>query len=203
MPEALDQSLMFRCCYAELLRHFMSGRLVTDEYERRFGKLQRRFGHDEACEAIFLCAWHFYDDIVPHRMTGKHRLTPELRRRVARWIVFLRTGLPLASVGDADSPTPRAGFITRVRCVYGFLVVLLSPFVALIGLVIGAYAFVAAWCIQTVGVMLWFARVGGVDDLLEPPYVARALSIDVDDPWPFGSMEELNAAASLPTYLHG
>jgi len=74
---------------AELLRHLVAGQVTNDEFEDR---APRRSG-DFAIAEIRLQAWYLYDDLREYRLTGKDRMSPEVRAHVARWIMFLRTDL--------------------------------------------------------------------------------------------------------------
>jgi hypothetical protein len=75
---------------AEIYRHFASGRLTNDELENCLPPT-REWALDDI---FFLGIWPLYDDRYEHRLAGKHRLTREGRRYVARIVLFLRCGLP-------------------------------------------------------------------------------------------------------------
>lgn len=44
-----------------------------------------------AVNAVEAMAWRLYCDMSGHRAQGRHALTKEMRRAVARWVLFLRT----------------------------------------------------------------------------------------------------------------
>lgn len=117
-----------RRAYAELIREFLAGGCITDQYEDRFFELMDRHGRDRACEDIFDALWHFYGDIFPHRMRGKHRLPPEARKLIARWVLFLRSDEPY--VPPPRSPERRASramFLTAIALVlFAYLAIGLS-----------------------------------------------------------------------------
>ena len=46
---------------------------------------------DRGAVAIAGMAWRLYDDSFTHRAVGRHALNRELRRTVARWVVFLHS----------------------------------------------------------------------------------------------------------------
>lgn len=75
---------------AELLRHLVAGLITNDEFEARcpWGSNDPavRQVRDEG-------AWFLYDDLREHRLTGNHKLSSGDRENVARWIVFLESGL--------------------------------------------------------------------------------------------------------------
>ncbi len=73
---------------ALLLRRLATGRITNDEFEDAlpWGS------EDAAIWAVFReGAWCLYDDLDEHRLVGKHRLSRENRREVAKWILFLKS----------------------------------------------------------------------------------------------------------------
>jgi hypothetical protein len=80
---------------ALLLRRFAAGRITNFEFDDAFP----RSAADAALRAIGDRAWQLYDDIREHRLTP----SPELRREIARWIVFLHS--------DSEYRWPRFPFI--------------------------------------------------------------------------------------------
>lgn len=80
---------------AEVLRHFVAGRLTNDQYEGRVDRIFEGMGparnEDQGIWAVYERTWFLYDDIRAHSLTGQWALTPEARGEVARWIVFLYT----------------------------------------------------------------------------------------------------------------
>jgi hypothetical protein len=190
----------FRRRYAELLRQFISGRVNTDGYEDRFFEMVDRDGPEEAVWAVFASVWHLYDDITPHFMTdSRHRVSPELRRRVARWIVFLRSRAPIADVPEDPKDAPRK---TLFRCAALALAVgVVFVFAVLAGSMPLGQAILYSGGLAVVGARL-LALIAG-DRALEPEVAARAFTPDDSDPWPFQTAEALAAAVARPTYLHG
>ena len=69
---------------AEILRQFFSGRFSQFDFEERIPESK-----DPAISAIDHTVWCFYDDFCEHKMTGEWKLTPEWRRIIARWVMFL------------------------------------------------------------------------------------------------------------------
>ena len=71
---------------AEVLRQFFSGRFSQFDFEKKFpGSI------DPAIGAVDHTVWCFYDDFCEHKMTGEWKLTPEWRRIIARWVMFLHS----------------------------------------------------------------------------------------------------------------
>ena len=77
--------------YAELLRHFVAGRMTNFEYEESCDQIFRT--NDEAVHQIYCAMWPTYCDIRKHTMTGDYALSKEGRRLVAQWILFLHSDL--------------------------------------------------------------------------------------------------------------
>nr|CEN54972.1 putative integron gene cassette protein [uncultured bacterium] len=74
---------------AELLRQFASGRITNFELENCWPT-----SIDPAIRGLESTIWCFYDDFKEHTLQGPFALAPEMRRVVARWIVFLHTNEP-------------------------------------------------------------------------------------------------------------
>ena len=71
---------------AEILRQFFSGRFSQFDFEERFPG-----STDPAIRAVDHTVWCFYDDFREHKMTGEWKLTPEWKRAIARWVMFLHS----------------------------------------------------------------------------------------------------------------
>jgi hypothetical protein len=81
--EARNQAVM-------LLRRLVAGRVTNDEFE----DAQPASRVDPAIDEVFyLGVWGLYSDLSEHRLVGRHRLPREARREVARFILFLKSGL--------------------------------------------------------------------------------------------------------------
>ena len=207
MPGTPNTNLATRRAYAEILRHFLAGRLITDDYEDAHFKLIRQLGHDNAADDIFTACWHLYDDITPHRMSGDHRVQGELRRLVARWIVFLRSGA--AYDGHFLRPEhPRAAEARRVERavrvqIQLFLAAALLKGLGLVGLMTGTGSLGTVLGVLSlacgVGMFILGRRYGLS---LNPSICARAFG-DPEDPWPFRAVSDLKSALARPTYLFG
>ncbi len=95
--------------YAELVRHFLSGRMTNLEYERSCDGLLRDM--DEASGQIYDELWKYYCDKREHRMGMAHGMTRDGRRMAARWIMFLISGRPY-EYRHMISPNGLIAFIT-------------------------------------------------------------------------------------------
>ncbi len=190
--------MKLRLQYAELLRHFMSGRMTNDEYEDAYEKL----GHDDENEfwCIFVAAWHLYDDLHEHRMTRKdgHKLSPEMRRRVARWILFLRSNAAI-SVPETVIVT-RSSILAMCRpALWGAWLISLSAVLAVSLGVWWAIALLAAWGALAIPVRQHLRTCSPSLSAV----AAHVFTDDPNDPWPFMSQADLAKAIAQPTYLHG
>lgn len=177
--------------YAELLRHFAAGRLTNDEYEDRYGEITRE-GEDEAMRDVFVAMWHCYDDLRTHRLDGGHTLSKQERRRVAHWILFLRSDATLA-----DVPGKRSARRIELTLVF-------APMLALVGWLatrlIGWK--IASVACALVGAVIYFSYwIRGAS--LNPAVYRAAYSTDGDKFWPFASRADLDSARRSPCYLCG
>ncbi len=87
-----------RLAYAELVRHFLSGRMTNHDYEELCDKFLNE--GDCAVTQVYCRLWNNYCDVREHRMGLRHGMTREGRRVAGRWIMFLRSGRPY------EYPTP-------------------------------------------------------------------------------------------------
>lgn len=71
---------------AELLRLLASGRITNFELENRWP-----ISKDPAIHGLDSTIWCFYDDFKEHTLQGPFALAPEMKRVIARWIIFLHT----------------------------------------------------------------------------------------------------------------
>lgn len=209
MGDANSSNLVCRRKFAELLRHFLSGRITNFEYIDGFDSLEEAYGRDPAVYAVFVAVWPLYDDLWKHRMTDPdYRPLAENRRRFAKWIVFLRSGAPLSPDTGFGRPAPRESKIaekpswwsafnrwrsSRTMLILGLILV--CTLFALTGHGYASLAILSVW----VG-FFWLTR-NGIS--LEPGVVHRAWADNPTDPWPFSSQQELADAVSRPRYLRG
>lgn len=73
-----------------LLRRLVAGRITNDEFE---DALPASRVDPAIAEVFFLGVWGMYTDSCEHHLVGRHRLPREARREVARFILFLKSGL--------------------------------------------------------------------------------------------------------------
>jgi hypothetical protein len=93
----VDQQL--RDCLADAIHALVSGFITNDEFED--GLLAAGIPltaapsrwPDPAIGPIGEAAWCLYSDTHLYRLTGRHKLAPEHRREVLRWVLFLRSDL--------------------------------------------------------------------------------------------------------------
>jgi hypothetical protein len=87
-PHAVDA--VARKQFAELYRHFGAGLISGGELESRAPRTREIGLHEIDATGIL----PFYGDFTHLKLSGKHRLTREGRRYLARIILFVRSGLP-------------------------------------------------------------------------------------------------------------
>lgn len=87
-----------RLQFGEAMRQLASGLITNDAFDLRYAGLTEK--HREIYE-LYDFAWSFYDDLSPHRMRGRHRLSKLQRQVFARCVLFLRSGLPYEYPSDA------------------------------------------------------------------------------------------------------
>jgi hypothetical protein len=95
---------------AEQLRHLAGGRITNDEFEDSLPG-----SHDRAVREVERAAWMLYSDLREHRLTGSDALPREVRRAIARSIVFLHSDLEYEW-----PPHPCVGFRRVVGTVLSF-----------------------------------------------------------------------------------
>jgi hypothetical protein len=66
------------------LRRYVAGKITNDDLDDIAVDWR-----DRGAVAVKQMAWGLYSDLEHHRATGKHAISGEHRRTVARWIVFL------------------------------------------------------------------------------------------------------------------
>ncbi len=71
---------------AMALRRYVTGRISNDAFEDVDVDLR-----DPAIGAVQGAAWSLYSDTEEHYARGLHVVRGECRRRVARWVLFLRS----------------------------------------------------------------------------------------------------------------
>ena len=73
---------------ASLARQLAAGAITNDAFERQCPE-----SNDPAVRDIFFYGlWPLYDDFLEHRLEGRWALDAEGRQRVARMVLFLRSG---------------------------------------------------------------------------------------------------------------
>lgn len=77
---------------AELLGHFTAGQITKYQFEiDAYNILDNT--NDAAIHKIFTAAWSLYRDLPTYKFDNKDKLPPEVRSRIARWILFLHSDL--------------------------------------------------------------------------------------------------------------
>jgi len=80
-----------RVTLAENIRHLVAGVISNDEFKKRIPLNSP----DPAIQAIFFGgAWQLYSDFQTMFLRDTHRASKSVRINSARWILFLKSGLP-------------------------------------------------------------------------------------------------------------
>ena len=165
--------------YAELARHFISGRMSLDEYDDRFANIQ----HCDKDRALWE-VWNFLaslcEDAYPQKMTQQWRLDSDHRRQAAQAILFLQS--------NREYQWSRKLWDGSVFLVTAFCVLLLFALLPETSLSIRfamSVPLVAAW--------QWY----------EQWQRKRSIIIGDTEAWPFLLQADLAEAARHPRLLNG
>ena len=74
--------------FAELLRHFVAGRMTNDAFEDQVPLPSKDLA---IFEIWWLAAWPLYDDFDEHTLTEEYRASDDERREISKCILFLKT----------------------------------------------------------------------------------------------------------------
>jgi hypothetical protein len=74
---------------AEAIRHYVCGTITNKEFEKRYPISKA----DPVIRALNDSLWPTYEDIFTHKLAGEDAASEEMKRRVARWLVFLYSGV--------------------------------------------------------------------------------------------------------------
>jgi hypothetical protein len=108
---------------AETIRHFVSGQITNDDFIERYPHSR----NDPVIWALYDTIWCLYDDIAIHKLTGKDALPKEIKKRIARWLLFLYSDKEyewprISSPGFCDFPTDSwLGKVMRILFSYGVI----------------------------------------------------------------------------------
>jgi hypothetical protein len=78
---------------AELARHLADGVSTNDEFEDRAEPVVRSSHGDAGVHVIFRDLWSLYSDFQEYRLKGRHCLSKDVKRDVARCVLFLHSDL--------------------------------------------------------------------------------------------------------------
>jgi hypothetical protein len=177
----------------------VSGRCTNDEYEDRVRAIEFEHGHDAAVWMIHNAMWHLYDDLREHRLNECTWMTPQLRRRVAQWVVFLH---------QEDCPPVDTRMSCRaVRAYWSAMASTTLTLVGWCGLMAGVLlAFFKPYALMSIGIPsvsvgLAGVLLGGIAN--SPRAFALAFHGDTDSPWPFESRGSMGRAVRSPRLLSG
>lgn len=184
-----------RRAYAELLRHFASGRVTNFEFEEQGEQIERTFGADAAVNVIDAAAWYLYDDLKEHRLGEGGRDVSETRREIGRWILFLRSDLPAPETHRwSEGPVRTALAMGGLLCwLVGCVLMLCGPWSwTLIAFTGCAACYAGIWLFQLVTRLSLELR---------PARRAALEMAERNSIWPFAIEGQLRLAKSQSGYL--
>jgi len=103
---------------ALLLRRFATGAMTNDDFEDCMP-----ITSDPAIAAIWNSVWCYYSDFRTHRLLGRDRLHPDLKRVWIRWILFLDSENKyewpeISAAGNEPTVNVETGFGQWLRSVF-------------------------------------------------------------------------------------
>ncbi|CAN5366304.1 hypothetical protein BH10BAC4_BH10BAC4_13830 [soil metagenome] len=113
------------------LRQLSTGQISNDEFEERvtedvtFGWLPEQYYRakesktdDPVIRPILEYSWCLYNDTYNHKLTGKHKLTDEQSKEIARFILFLHSDLDYDwTYVDLTNPVIRFSFTDILKSI--------------------------------------------------------------------------------------
>ena len=113
------------------LRHLSTGQISNDEFEERitkdvtFGWLPENYYRskesktdDPVVRPILEFSWCLYNDTYNHKLTGKHKLSDEQTKEIARFILFLHSDLEYEwTYVDLKNPVIRFSFTDILKSI--------------------------------------------------------------------------------------
>jgi hypothetical protein len=93
-----------------LMRQFAIGRINNDEFDLGFEAIDSK---DKTMWGIGLATFAYYNDYQAVRLIGRYRLSSGDRKRVARWILFLQSGLTYQNI-QPSFPTRLRAFLSSL-----------------------------------------------------------------------------------------
>jgi len=113
------------------LRHLSTGQISNDEFEERitedvtYGWLPEQYYRanesetdDPVIRPILEFSWCLYNDTYNHKLTGKHKLSDEQTKEIARFILFLHSDLEYDwTYVDFTNPVIRFSFTDILKSI--------------------------------------------------------------------------------------
>ena len=173
---AMASCSLERTRFAELMRSYYSGRITNWEFEDGLEKFEEASLHE-----IFIKGpWCSYSDTPEYKFTDREKLTPEGRKIIARWILFLKSGQSYK--WPLSRPLP--AWLSVPLLLSGLPVAWLTWH--------WEYSFLGIFILMAVGLVLThfeqrrFNRLDGEHEL-----------------WPFRDQKSFEKALKSPPYLNG
>ena len=113
------------------LRQLSTGQISNDEFEEsvtrdvtygylpeQYHKAQESKNDDAVIRPILELSWCLYSDTYNHKLTGKHKLTKEDTKEIARFILFLHSDLEYEwTYIDLTNPLVRFSFTDILKSI--------------------------------------------------------------------------------------
>lgn len=105
---------------AQTIRHYVCGVITNREFEERYPRSKV----DPIIRTLDDSLWAIYDDIGTHKLTGESAVSRDLKRRIARWLLFLYSDCEyrwpkLSDAGFRDLPAS-SWYGKFIRTVFGY-----------------------------------------------------------------------------------
>jgi hypothetical protein len=177
--------------FAELLRHFVAGRMSNYAFSDQILDLINRTADRGIKQVYWEGAWGLFDDLHEHYMKGKHDPNKEVKRIVARWITFLYSNY------EYEWPFLKTTVLTLVKALTSLLsrlfflliiaFVLIFVCIAVLPNLLGGLVFLIL--LAFIVHKLWFWKSGSTESHKYPDF------------WPFISQQDLDEARKHPRLL--
>ena len=116
------------------LRHLSTGQISNNQFEKRitkdvtYGWLPEQYYRakesktdDPIFRPILEFSWCLYNDTYNHKLTGKHKLSNEQTKEIARFILFLNSDLEYDwTYVDITNPVIRFSFTDILKSIISF-----------------------------------------------------------------------------------
>ncbi len=182
---------------AELIRHLANGCITTGEFDDFHMFVD---SEDPAVSAVSNEAWGLYDDVWPawaYRLRGHHKLSPEVRRQVAIWAVFLYSDTEYEWPGGFYSP-PGGDCLLILLCA---LLIPAGIFLSMFSVLSSRLPILGVACLFLATCIYSYSQ--RLDQRARERWLATQNEIGDYDVWPFLRTSDFQEARKRPRLLAG